>query len=258
MHINRALRFLALLSLLLIVAIGTQAQEYEQLQKQAIMLAMTQDDFVDFLEGVNWEANAYPNDDSEYAWTVEFFDMGESGDDWDWMGYVVVDIHTGNIYEAYAARPKSDEEVAAMEPRLLDFVLNDAAILASLENPDEWGHWVGYDRWEGVWNIGFYRGLDAIAATIRHDEEFDTLAIEDIYDPNALDEMQQTENDRANAISLAYEAQDIWQHLEGHDEWYTYAQPQGDGIWSVTFSSDDQPLFYALVNINEWQILEIH
>jgi hypothetical protein len=45
--------------------------------------------------------------------------------------------------------------------------------------------------------------------------------------------------------------------LNGHDDWTTYAEPQGDAVWGVSFVAGDARLIFVLVDVTREQVLDV-
>ncbi len=220
-------------------------------EQTAINLAATSGEFADWLAGYNhWQGSAYPDDTEPGLWYVDFYD--ETVDEW--LGWAAVDLNTGEIVDSFVPRPLPPEEFQAGQERVTAFVLNDPEVLALLEDPDLWELGVDFNRYDQQWEAWFARGLDALVVTLYQDG--DNFYIDEIEDANALSEQQALQAARDQAITLAYEAEGVWEALDGVDDWYTYTERQGDNLWSVEFTTADGELFYALVDVAAEKVLE--
>ena len=200
----------------------------------------------------NWSASAWVEDEEEHIWGVEFWmDQAQT----DWMGWAAVDLDSSEVleYEIIALLPP--EEEARQRTAVNDLVLVDAEVLALLGNPAEWDVYTEYNPWEGFWYVYFGKGLEEWAVEVQY-EDADHITIQRIFDPSAFtaDEAQRVA--RNQAIDLAYEADGLWEALQDYDDWKAYAAQIEGSQWAVSFASGNQELFYALVDIEAWEILE--
>jgi hypothetical protein len=128
-------------------------------------------------------------------------------------------------------------------------------VQARLGNPALWYHDVSYDRWEESWKAYYSRGLEEMVITLYIDDNNDVY-LDSIIDPSVLNEEEATEERRNRAITLAYSAEGIDEALAGVDNWRTYVEDQGDGQYTVAFSTTDRPLYRVHVNIDQARIIE--
>ena len=101
----------------------------------------------------------------------------------------------------------------------------------------------------------FAKGLEEWAVEVLY-EDADHITIQRIFDPSAFTEDEAQRVARDQAIELAYEADGLWEALEDYDDWKAYAAQIDGPQWAVSFASGNQELFYALVDIEAWEILE--
>ena len=219
--------------------------------QQAIQILLGETAVSEFLATYpDWAGDAWPENEEETIWGVDLY--SDAADEW--LGWGEVNIETGEILEYFVPRDLSAEEFQAGLAEVEAFVLNDAEILARLGNAVEWERDTYYDRWEQLWEIYFYKGLDEIVVIVYRDEE--GMYLEEIANPNQLEVEEQAEFNRNQAIELAYEAEGIDQALDGSDNWVTFVADQGNSQWLVEFVADEELQFYALVDITNRQILE--
>lgn len=253
-EMKRILIFMTLL-LSVLSPILTQAQMSDE--DKAIAIASAHGEFADFLSQYEgWEAWAYFEDG---VWIVEF--GREANGEEKWLGYAVLSIDTGEVYEAFAPKPLPTDVHTELQTKVLTLVENDAEMLARVGDISQWETWVEYDVYEQVWFVAFFKGLDAWAAVVQvefAEDSYDVLniSIADIVDPHRFEEQDAREYERNDAIALAYEADGIDEALSGHDDWDTLVSEQDDGVWAVQFVIENAELFYALVDVNQRQILE--
>ncbi|MDL1901351.1 hypothetical protein FBR02_11325 [Anaerolineae bacterium CFX9] len=191
--------------------------------------------------------------DENGNWYIDFY----SPDSDEWLGYAVINQTTLEISESWVPRTLPSEVYAHQSPLVLDAVLHDAEMLAWLNNrPDDWDFWHDWNRWEQVWEVTFYRGIEAVTAYVTVDE-YDEVWISDIFDPNILEDDAAQAEQRHQAINLAYTADGIDEALNGYDDWTTYAEPLGDDRWGVSFVSGETLLFHAVVSLEQAGVLAV-
>ncbi len=230
-------------------AVPAQAQTDEE--SYYITFVATSEEFIGWLiEHPGWQGYAYGPDENG-IWYVEFYDA--SGEEW--LGYANVDSTTDTIVDFFIPRPLPADVYQEQQQVVLLVVLDDPEVLALLVDPVLWDYWSDYNRYEQVWEVVFYRGVDAIYVRVRVDGE--NYYIEAVVpDAHKLSDEEAEQHDRDTAIALAYQGEGVDQALEGYDDWTTYVEHQGGALWSVTFASGDTELFYALVDIEKEAVLE--
>ncbi|MEZ4633583.1 MAG: hypothetical protein R2856_01145 [Caldilineaceae bacterium] len=200
----------------------------------------------------DWTGNAWAENDEETIFGVDFY--SEAADEW--LGNGRVDLAQNVVLEYYAPRDLTPEEFQAGLARVKPFLDDDPEVQARLApNPDFWYEGIYYNRWDGVWEAYYERGLEAFVVAIYLDG--DNIYVDSIYDPYGFDEAEALEDQRNRAISLAWEAPGIDVAIEGVDNWATYAEKQSDALWTVEFAAQDRSLFAALVNIETWEVIEV-
>jgi hypothetical protein len=240
-----SLALVFMLSSLCAVVVHAQAMEQEMID-----LVAQSEEFVDWLpQYPGWIGYAYGPDENG-VWYVEFYDQAEE----EWLGYANVDDATQEIIDSFAPKPLPAEEYQAGRVKVEMMVLDDPEVQGQLGNPALWEVETDYNRWDAIWEVNFYRGLEALTVSAYLTEEYFT--IEEIVDPNALDAEAALEEARNRAIELAYSAEGIDVALNGHDDWITYTEHQGGAIWSVGFAAGDKALFYALVDLDRETVVE--
>jgi hypothetical protein len=235
--------------LVLMASVAVYAQSTEQ---DMIDIVAESEEFVDWLpQYPNWVGHAYgPNEEGN--WYVEFFD--ESGEEW--LGYANVKDATGEILDSFAPKPLPADQYQTELLQVQPLVLADPEVQAQLTDPVLWDVTTDYNRYDSVWEVRFYRGIEAIVVQVTLNDDY--ITISDIFDPNELEEEDAIEAARNEAISLAYGGEGIDEALDGHDSWRTYTENQAGSIWSVSFAADDETLFFALVDVASDSILEAH
>jgi hypothetical protein len=246
------------LMLVLLVNLSTgviqaQSESEGETEQALIQIVAASDTFVDWLAGYpDWIGHAYKGDDGSNTWYVEFYNSDES----DWLGYANINADDGEIYDAFAPVPLPTDVYQEQQPRIQALVLDDPEVMTRLGDFAAWDAYTDYNRYESLWDVYLVRGIDAILVKARLDES-DNFYIDSIVDPNALSEEQTEQAARDKAIGLAYSGEGLDQALEGHDDWITYVENQGDPRWSVAFEADGEQLFYALVDIATDKVLEV-
>lgn len=219
-------------------------------ETRAIELVSAVEDVSAFLATYpDWEGHAYQQD--ETVWYVDFFDVtGE-----EWIGYGIVDLATEEVRESFVPAPLPADEYATLLPLVELVALEDPEVLGLLKDPVLWDIYTDYNRYDQVWDVYCTRGVTQWLVRVYAEDE-NSVYISEIVNPNVLTEEEALSNARSSAVSLAYEGEGIDVALEGHDNWTTYAENQGGPVWSVAFVVEDEELYYALVNIESWEILE--
>lgn len=242
-----------LLVLLSFTAFTVYAQDEAATKAYVIQTAAEPETFSDWLSGYpDYHSDAWGPDENG-NWYVEF----KTSEDGEWLGYAAVNQDTGEIQEAFAPKPLSTEVYQEQMPRVTAYVMADIEVLARLDNNlDLWDMYPDWNRWDATWDVGFYRGIEGVVVKLKFDEN-DNLYIEKIVDPNELSEDEAADQQRNDAINLAYSAEDIWQAMDGHDDWSTYVEKQGENIYSVSFADGDTTLATVIVDIREGNVLKV-
>jgi hypothetical protein len=218
--------------------------------QKAIQLLASETAVAEFLVNYpDWSADSWPEDEENGIWGIDFY--SEAADEW--LGWGQVNIQTGEILDYFVPRDLSPEEFQAGLAEVEKLVLNDAGVQARLGDPELWEHETYFNRWDQIWEVWFWHGLDELVVTVNRDEE--NTYLEEIFDPSQLEAEKEAEWQRDQAVELAWSAEGIDQAFDGVDNWHTLVAPQGD-LWAVSFVSDEQELFYALVDINRWEIVD--
>lgn len=199
----------------------------------------------------DYQINASGPDDNG-IWYIEFYTA-----DWEeWLGYANIQQDTGDIADSFFPLPLPQDVYQNQQQRLMPFVLADAEVRAWLDgNPDLWDVYPDWNRWDQRWEVHFSRGIRYVDVWVQVDADTEEVTLTDIVDPNVLEAEAQVSEARNRAINLAYSAPGIDAALDGHDDWYSYAENQRGSVWSVTFAADDRTLFFALIDIAAESIL---
>ena len=242
---------LLMICALMIVA-PVNAQDDEQ---HAINIALANEDVATVLADIDdYSVEAYPEE--EGLWGVEFFI--ETDDDWQWLGWVLVDMETAETIEVYMVRFLTEDELATIAAEAEQILLNDPEVLAALIDPELWEVYTWYIPEDQTYFVEFYRSIDAYVASFYlwdEDEEL-VLHFDSFTDGNALEAQEQIAHDRDTAILIAYESDDLYDAIADVDEWEVYAQNIRGSQWSIEFVSGNQRLYYALIDIETETVLE--
>jgi hypothetical protein len=196
-------------------------------------------------------ADAYPDDEAERIWHVDFYDKPDG----EHLGYGHIKLNNNELFDIKMPRDLSPVELQTGIATIDAYLPYDAEVQARLGNPALWYHDVSYDRWEESWKAYYSRGLEEMVITLYIDDNNDVY-LDSIIDPSVLNEEEATEERRNRAITLAYSAEGIDEALAGVDNWRTYVEDQGDGQYTVAFSTTDRPLYRVHVNIDQARIIE--
>lgn len=234
---------------------------YAANQRRAIEILSAHEEVAQHLDAYpGWSADAWQNEDDPALWNVNLVVLSvETGEQEDWLGEGKVNLETGEIVEYYVPRELTPDEFQTGLQKVEALVASDPEVQAVLGNPGFWEHTTYYERWGQHWETSFWYGLDSIVVRTSFNDD-GVPSIEQIYDPNEMDEAEADLQRRNQAIELAYESDGIDLALDNVDNWRTYVEDQSDddnvSRFSVEFVSDGEMLFYALVDIDAWTIIE--
>lgn len=242
---------LLILLLLLLAALPLAAQD-DPAADHAIELVAKTPEFYAWLEQHPGSFGQASDDDGDGIWYVEFY-----AEDWDeWLGYANVNLATGEIVDSFIPLPLTAEEFQRGQDRIVPLVLADLEVRALLTDPILWDMYVEFNRWERVWELYFYRGAQTILVVVTLNEAENYFSIDEIRDPNALEDEEQRAAWRDEAINLAYTPDEAGRALEGYDDWTTYTENLRPGVWSVAFVAAGQELYFAVVDVNSDTVVE--
>lgn len=242
------LLLLSLLMTFVLPVVGVLAQGVDE--DELVNVVSGTEPFPDWLaQHEGWTPNVYPGD--EPWWTVEF-----NAEDGEWLGYATINADTGEIGDIFAPTPLPDDEFMAGQERVYRLVMDDPEVQVRLVDPILWSDYTDFNRWDRVWEVHFYRGIEAILVRVNLDENGEWFSIDEILDENALDEEQARQDAEDQAISVAYSADGLWDALDGYDDWDAFVTPFNGSIWAVEFVTGETDLFYALVDITTDTVLE--
>lgn len=247
----KRLLLVMVLALFAFTLLPTAAQEDTDAER-AINLVAKLPDFSTWLAGYpGWFGNA-SDDEGDGVWYVEFY-----AEEWsEWLGYANIVLTTGEIVDSFIPLPLTAEEFQRGQDRIVPLILDDAEIAAMLIDPILWDMWIDFNRWDRVWEVYFSRGSQTVLVVATLNEEDNYFTINDIRDPNALEDTELREQLRDEAISLAYSA--INSELDGYDDWTTYTENIRPGTWTVSFVADGIELFSAVINVDTDEVLEVY
>jgi hypothetical protein len=247
------LKFALLVLLLAAAVMPAFAQDSAYSSEKIINVVAESDLFFDWLAlNPGYEVDASGPDDSG-MWYLDFYNANRE----EWIGYAIVNGNTLEITEAFAPTPLPPDVYQAQLAIINEVVRNDAEVLARLDNlPRLWDSYTDWNRWDQRWEVAFRRGLEAVTVYAQVDEN-DDVWIADIVDPNALEAEEARQHARDSAVNLAYSADGVDAALNGHDDWTTYAEPQGESVWGVSFVAGDERLIFVLVDVAREQVLDV-
>lgn len=226
----------------------------------AIAVALSNEEISAFLAtNEGWEAGAY-YEEGEGFWFVEFFmPYSDEEDEGEWLGFAMVSLDSNEVVEMFLPIPLTDDEYEEQLVLVEATIRNDPRVTTLLGDLSQYSMWFEYDRYEQVWYVEIYRGLESYYATLyvfAEANEEPQAYLQELGDANELTEEEQRYVDRYTAIDLAFSADGIDQVLLTDDEWQTYVSLQDDNIYSVIFATSERELFYALVDIENMTVIE--
>lgn len=198
----------------------------------------------------DWTGDAWLEGEDSLHYHVDLYSAAAD----EWLGWGYVNVADGVVEDFFVPRELTAEEFQTGREMVEAFVFSDEEVLARLGNVDNWGFETWYNRWDANWQVWFWYGLEELAVTVNiwEDEPY----LDSITNPAEFEAEEAAENSKNQAIELAWQAEGIDQAVAGVDNWQTYVAQQGDTVWAVTFATEDRELFYALVDIESWTVLE--
>lgn len=246
-------RLLFVVLLALTLSIPAAIAQDDNVRELVITVVASSDAFREWLEQhPGYTGNAWVEADT--IWHVEFYNADGS----EWLGYALIDSKTGAITESFIPLPLPADVYQRQLERLQPLVLDDPEVTALIQDPLLWDYSLDYNRWEQRWEAYFWRGVQAWQVNLYYDEDNQDFSIEDIFDPNILEAETAFRADRDRAIQIAYTADNVDQALNGYDNWTAYAENLSGALWSVSFVSDEQELFFAVIDLETDRVLETH
>lgn len=198
----------------------------------------------------DWTGDAWLEGEDGLHYHVDLYSAAAD----EWLGWGYVNVADGVVEDFFVPRELTAEEFQTGREMVEAFVFSDEEVLARLGNVDDWGYDTWYNRWDANWQVWFWYGLEELAVTVNiwEDEPY----LDSITNPAEFEAEEAAENSKNQAIELAWQAEGIDQAVAGVDNWQTYVAQQGDTVWAVTFATEDRELFYALVDIGSWTVLD--
>ncbi len=197
----------------------------------------------------DYEGNEEDNQGNE-----EGEESDEEGEEGEWLGYVLLNLSTQEIIEYEIVQHLSEEELAAVQHRVQTALLQHPEIIALIGDAAGWNIELEYDPYEQLWLMFFEKEATAWLAEAVIEEE--QVILINISDPTALDEEEKLAFQQEQAIELAYEGSNAPTILNGIDDWTTYVATQEDGRYGVSFVRGEEELYFALVDVDAWQVVE--
>lgn len=225
----------------------------------AINIAAQSEDLSEVLAGQEWEAEVFAEGENIYG--VDFFRTGDfdEKEEGRFLAWALVDIENGLVVETFKPYLLSEEELERLSLQVQALVLRDAEVAMVIGDPIGWNIEVYWDAFESAFYVSFYRGLDSYVALVYYtadDEEAGEFFFEAFFNEYMMDEAAAALERRDRAITLAFEADGIDDALAGYDDWETIVQEISETEASVEFVVGSERLFFALVDLENNQIIE--
>ena len=192
------------------------------------------------------EGNQEGNEDDEEG--------EEDGEEGEWLGYVLLNLSSQEIIEYEIVQLLSEEELTAAKSQVQTALLQHPEITALIGDAAGWNIELEYDPYEQAWFMYLEKEVAAWLAEAVIEEE--QVMLINISDPMALNEDESAAFQQEQAIELAYESSNAAQALNGIDNWTTYVAKQENGQYGVSFLSGEKELYFALVDVEKWQVLQ--
>lgn len=232
--------------------------------EEAIALAQAQPEIAEYLgHSGAWDAAAYFTGNRFGVWRVNFWD--KQGND---LGHADLNLERGVVYSWEPAEDLTDEQWAAGESAVWDFVRANEDVRAVLGiyevnyDEDPFEGWTEYHSEANTWSAYIWQAGDFIEARVRFDsgsrQAFENPALIGIYFPTVLNIWEWIKAQEAQAISLAFSDVGVAAALRGFEGWTGAGQPEslGSARWRVTFSVDDTPVLAATVDLDAQTVLD--
>ena len=232
-------------------ALEQDSEELTDQEALAIQLLAEEPEVAGWLASYpDWTGSAWLEGEDGLHYHVDLYSAAAD----EWLGWGYVNVADGVVEDYFVPRELTAEEFQTGREIVEAFVFSDEEVLARLGNVDDWGYDTWYNRWDANWQVWFWYGLEELAVTVNiwEDEPY----LDSITNPAEFEAEEAAENSKNQAIELAWQAEGIDQAVAGVDNWQTYVAQQGDTVWAVTFATEDRELFYALVDIGSWTVLE--
>lgn len=242
-------RMLLALMLISVLVMGASAQD-EWTEGDVIAIVIEQYPFNTGLQNVSdWSAAAYDTGSSYGIWRVQFWNG--SGEE---IGWADVNPDIGKIYvwEAYFGATESQKQDAY--PILREVINNDATVLELLEAPDLYELYVDF-QWDGTWGVYLANGLDSLWIIVETDnrqpDSLENPRVKQVYFSELMSYSEWYEAAKAQAITLAYQQEDVAAAVRGINDWRADAEKIAPSTWRVVFMQADNVLTEATVNLDD-------
>ncbi len=251
-------RVIAVLALCLMSATFVAHAQARFTEQDAIDLAVAFPSFHDGLDMYpGWKAAAYDSGNAYGIWRVQFW--AADGED---LGWANVSPARKRVYNWESHFGATDAQKAAAEPILKGFVLGLPELSDLVDSPEQYPMYIDYSGWQKAWSVYLDRGDDSVVVMVQFDGKLPTTLdnphLLDIEFPQVMGYDDWQKSKQALAIAAAFKDADIAKALSGVDGWTTSVDRQDDGLWSVTFLSDDQTLAEVTVDLDKNEVVEHH
>ncbi len=249
---------ITLIALMLAVSL-VSAQETVTPDQVIAIVASSYPYSVALEEHPEWRVEVFNTRNRYGIWRVQFWDA-----DGEEIGYADVSPERGEVlyYEGlfYATEAERQSGYDAVQA-----FLSTSPQLESLGvNLEERDIWIDYDPWNLAWNAWIEDGYDSLYAVVRFGDGLPwTLSDPELVNiafPNVLSYDEWYEENENQAILLAFQQSEIAEILRGSSNWSASAAPGGgelQSVWIVEFSSGDQIVATAMVDLTNQQVTEI-
>ncbi len=223
-------------------------------EDDVIAMVVEQYPFNTGLQSVDgWSAAAY-NTGSRYGiWRVQFWNgNGEE------IGWADINPDRRKIYawDAYFGATETQKQDAY--PILREVINNDPTVLELLESPELYDIYVDF-QWDGTWGVYLANGLDSLWIVVETDNgQPDSLVnprVKQIYFSELMSYSEWYEAAKAQAITLAYQQEDVAAAVRGVSDWRADAEKIATDTWRVTFLQADTVLAQVTVNLDDASVL---
>lgn len=178
----------------------------------------------------------------------------EEGEEGEWLGYVFLNLSSQEIIEYEIVQNLSAEELVAAKSQVQTALLQHPEMIALIGDAEGWNIELEYDPYEQSWFMYFEKEAAAWLAEAQIEDE--QVILITISDPIALNEEETLAFQQEQAIELAYEGSNAPDILNGIDDWNTYVAMQEDGRYGVSFVRGEEELYFALVDVEAWEVVE--
>lgn len=239
----------AALLLISLLVMGVAAQD-DWTEEDVIAIVVQQYPFESGLENVpNWSAAAYDTGSRYGIWRVQFWN--DSGEE---IGWADVNPDMGKVYvwEAYFGATESQKQAAY--PTLREVIVNDPTVLELLESPEQYELYVDF-QWDGTWGVYLANGLDSLWIVVdtdnRQPDALENPRVKQIYFAELMSYSEWYEAAKAQAITLAYQQEEVAAAVRGVSDWYANAEKIAPSTWRVVFMQGETALVEATVNLDD-------